>query len=144
MFTPMYRAKSRETNEFIYGLPYQDGFGVWFMHSRKDKHSPIELIPETITIGTGRKDKNNVMIFEGDIVNIPSAISDECHKYVILYNKNTMAFELRLVYEEFNSFSYAGSTFPSFFTSCEYCSEEIEVVGNIFDMMPRLKNGRYI
>ena len=68
MFTPTYRAKSRETNEFIYGLPYQDGFGVWFMHSRKDKHSPIELIPETITIGTERKDKNNVMIFEGDIV----------------------------------------------------------------------------
>lgn len=134
-----YRGKAVKTGEFVYGIPFQDGFDNWCMSIKKGPGAGIQLIPETITISTGRKDKNNVEIFEGDIVKIPSAISDEVRKYVILYNENTMAFELHFIHEESNSFSYASNTFPSFFTSYEYCPGEIEVVGNIFDTIPRLR-----
>ena len=134
-----YRGKTVETNEFVYGIPFQDGFGNWCMSVRKGSGAGVQLITETVTICTGRKDKNNVEIFEGDIVKIPSAVSDENHRYVILYNENTMAFELHFVHEESNSFSYTGNTFPSLFTSYEYCPAEIEVVGNIFDTIPRLR-----
>jgi uncharacterized phage protein (TIGR01671 family) len=134
-----YRGKAVEAGKFVYGIPFQNGHGNWCMPTDKGMGFCTEVVPETITISTGRKDKNNVEIFEGDIVVIPSAISDECCKYVILYNENTMAFELHLVHEESNSFSYVSNTFPSFFTSYAYCPGEIEVVGNMFDTVPRLR-----
>jgi len=134
-----YRGKAVKTGEFVYGIPFQDGFGNWCMSTKKGCGAGVQLIPETVTISTGREDKSNVEIFEGDIVVIPSAIADECRKYLILYNENTMAFELHLVHEESNSFSYVSNTFPSFFTSYTYCPGEIEVVGNMFDTIPRLR-----
>jgi len=133
-----YRGKAVK-GEFVYGIPFLNNCGNWCMPTDKGIGFCTEVIPETVTISTGRKDKNNIEIFEGDIVVIPSAISDECCKYVILYNENTMAFELHLVHEESNSFSYVSNTFPSFFTSYAYCPGEIEVVGNMFDTVPRLR-----
>lgn len=133
-----YRAMTDEFDGFIYNIPYVDGFGNWCM---KNPISGMRIIVkrETITIGTGKRDKNNIEIFEGDIIAIPSAVSDKIYKFVVGYSEKDMSFVLYEVNEKSNTFSKVGMYYDRIVNSCEFCSEDIEVVGNVFDTIPRLR-----
>lgn len=75
----LFRAKHYQTKQWVYGIPFRNpAYGldndayypqiipeVHGMHSSIDRCSVIE---ETIGQFTGLTDKNNTMIFEGDII----------------------------------------------------------------------------
>lgn len=70
----LYRAKSKKTNDFVFGIPLHDGSedfdfiqykAMWVLNS--DGYWRIEQIyPETLSQYIGFKDKNQKKIFVGD------------------------------------------------------------------------------
>lgn len=81
----------------------------------------FEVIPETVGEYTGLKDKNDKMIFEGDIVTMPRYGSGK-HKSVV-YFKN-------------GKFAVNGSNY----NFKDICPRNMEVIGNIYDN-PELLEG---
>ena len=130
-----YRALTDEFDGFIYNIPYVDGFGNWCMKNPiSDKG--IIVKKETITIGTGKIDKNNVEIFEGDIIAIPFLSTHDIHRFVVQYDSEYMSFTLHQMYKDSNEFCPIPMYFCQMAESLEYNLAEVEVVGNIFDMIP--------
>lgn len=91
------------------------------------------------TIEVGITDKNDIKIYEGDIVAIPLSTSDNIEQFVILWNNNEMAFMLHHLDEKCHTFSPIGYTWSSIRGDYEYIADEIEVVGNMFNTIPRLR-----
>lgn len=77
-----YRGQIEEFGKFIYGTAYKDELGNWCM--RDKDNNLFHPIPATITIETGLIDKNDTKAYEGDIVAIPSSISDNIEEFIIL------------------------------------------------------------
>lgn len=133
------RAKAKHNNEFVYGIPFVDGFGNWCMHNPEGSKDII-VVSESLSIGTGFLDKNNMEIFEGDVVAIPSNNSDLLEHFVVLYDKYEMAFMLYRVNKNSNTFLYVGRTWQSIRTNwSDYCVADVEVIGNVWDIIPRLR-----
>ena len=134
-----YRARLSTSNGYAIGIPIKDKLGNWSMSMIGYPDIRHEIIQETISVCTGKKDKNDEEIFEGDIIAIPSAISDMIYKFVVGYSEKDMSFVLYGVNEKSNTFSKVGMYYDRIANSCEFCSEDIEVVGNIFDTIPHLR-----
>ena len=136
----MFRAKSKEDGEWVYGgyfkaRGYLSGETLHFIAPKECESLPhgefdfaIEVAPETLGQYTGLTDKNGTKIFEGDLVRLVRRKTGELSKYV---------------YEVFWDDDYVG--FRMFFHKTGY-REEFDgvphwyvVVGNIHDNPELLK-----
>ena len=92
---------------------------------------PIEVLPETVGQFTGLCDKNGKKIFEGDIVKVDLGLGygdNENHIAYIEYQEDGMSFCLVEILEED-------------FGKCAEISDDLEVIGNIYDNPELLYNG---
>lgn len=69
----LFRGKSVETNEWVYGSYILEKYGntpyiCYFEYGTFVNIKQVEVIPETVGEFTGMTDKNGTKIFEGDIV----------------------------------------------------------------------------
>ena len=115
----IFRAKTVCDGDWVYG-------GIIWSPSRKrvfiySNFEECKATPETVGQFTGLTDKNGKKIFEHDIVRI--AVCGTYDNYVISYDKENARFVV-------------GDTGFLFWS---YISEEIEVIGNIFDNPELLK-----
>ena len=91
-----------------------------------NEHYDVEVLIDTVGQCSGKLDKNNREIFEGDIVKINSIFAESNEKfYIVEWVKEWSGLGLRTD-DELVSFDYIDS-------------DEIEIVGNIYDNQGLLK-----
>ena len=91
-----FRGKSKETGKWVYGYYIYSGLKHYIadnkaMYCEKVKTitNLTEVIPETVSQSTGLKDKNEAVIFEGDIMTFnptqPGVWPDQCKPHEVKY-----------------------------------------------------------
>lgn len=127
----LFRGKEKNSGEWIYGdlRHISDGHGGYILcivdntNGRNNDVTGVEVLPETVGQYTGLTDKNGKRIFEGDIV---SLVKHDSLIYKVVY--------VPCRYELVNSKGV------NCFVLDIYKSENIEVIGNIYDN-PELLGG---
>lgn len=132
----IFKGKSKESGEWIYGVPcYFDDSRhiVKYLYNAEGGYvvgaESEEVIPDTIGQYTGLKDKNGTKIFEGDIVtglfdfelSINAVVEFRDGAFGLLANQHNV--------EHFHPFT-------------SLCNIEYEVIGNIHDNPELLKGVR--
>ena len=128
----LFRGKRADNGQWVYGVPVigitSGVFMVWIESETKrgrwelslrDVVRQAEVIPETVGQYTGLDDKNDVKIFEGDVVRYLNSI--ESGNGVVKYDNCAFLFNWIDIDE-------TDSLLRHF-----QCSEELEVIGNIHD-----------
>lgn len=86
-----------------------------------------------LMLATGKRDKNNIRIFDKDIVNVAYINGDtnktEYVKYIVEYDKDVLAWKI----------SPVSGKQSEYFFEFEFNSEEFEVIGNIYQDTGLLK-----
>lgn len=131
----LWRGKQADTEEWIYGY-----FAGYFLNERGENTPRIlrsnngdleEVIPQTLNECTGKRDPNNNLIFEGDIIRLYSRLFDLDVTYVIKWN----AEELRFEAEKGNS------TSVDIVNNFTFICSHGDVIGNVHDNPELLENG---
>ena len=128
----LFRGKRADNGQWVYGVPVigitSGVFMVWIESEAKrgrgelslrDVVRQAEIIPETVGQYTGLDDKNDVKIFEGDVVRYLNSI--ESGNGVVIFD--TCAFLFNWI--DINEIDSLLRYFQ--------CSKELEVIGNIHD-----------
>lgn len=134
----LFRGKSEESGEWLYGLPDDEHHNAdfpcilpdWRIHSVNDVPDSWEVDPKTVGQFTGLTDKKGKKIFEGDIVERPCYCAWPYHlkRCVIAYGKD--GFEAR---------DHIGGLDSDYYTYRVIVSKDCVVIGNIHDNPELLK-----
>lgn len=126
----LFRGKRTDTKEWVYGWYCKYPFGRWPISdciipsdsANCGYFEHFEVIPETVSEYSGKKDKNGVEIFEGDIVNTKYG-----RKCVVYWFLNKPCFDLKPI-----------ETLENLKHKCPdewdlWRPEYLEVIGNIYE-----------
>lgn len=124
-----FRAWDKQLNSFLAHNEEDKTFSLHIFEDicKSDKYELLQC--------TGFRDRNDTLIFEGDIVSC-SFISDDTKK--IEYSLMIVSY-----INEIGAFVFKGTKFSSCFTdfiSTDYIQQEYEVVGNIYENLALLEN----
>ena len=136
----LFRGKSVETNEWVYGSYILEKYGntpyiCYFEYGTFVNIKQVEVIPETVGQFTGLTDMNGKKIFEGDIVSTKYKLG-RGHYYVfeVYYNENLCHFALTI-----NRGSYTKNKQYDWLQLTSLKANKVEVIGNIHDNIELLK-----
>lgn len=116
----LFRGKSVDKNEFVYGLPYSSCYDEEIDQIVvQDYH--VDIKTETIGQFTGLTDKNGVKIFENDIIKYYQPYSKKWETNIVLWDNNFSCFGL---FEKDNIWCKESDWMKI---------EELEIIGNIHD-----------
>ena len=127
----LFRGKSADNGEWLYGMPFKTHIGIFIVYEENPhycgQYGYMEIDglgkvdPDTISQYTGLKDKSGKKIFEGDIAQIG--------------HSNKLAY---LVFEEYQ-WIFKMPNLPSWRHRLENNSAKYKIVGNIWDNPELLK-----
>ena len=136
----LFRGKSVETNEWVYGSYILEKYGntpyiCYFEYGTFVNIKQVEVIPETVGQFTGLTDMNGKKIFEGDIVSTKYKLG-RGHYYVfeVYYNENLCHFALTI-----NRGSYTKNKQYDWLQLTSLKANKVEVIGNTYDNKELLK-----
>lgn len=126
----LFRGKRKDNGEWVYGDRITEPYGIVIQYYKDNKRIKAVVIPETIGQFTGLLDKNDVKIFEKDIIKfINGRLLD------VRFNGETLQWELTDVGVPDCEVNHLCNTLPLAELTVEACYGEMtsEVVGNIYD-----------
>lgn len=137
-----FRAYDKKENEMFYSNIYQDKTSMIFgLSNFLNECSDIE---DTLMQYTGLKDKNNVEIYEGDILKVLVAYTDydgfEYKRPSRVYNHRTKYVNIAVSFESGTFILDTDYTDSLYHTLWLWTQEDVEVIGNIYENKELLNN----
>ncbi len=129
----IFRAKAVGTNEWVYGSLVKESVEDWIEYSIIDKEGDTYIIhEETIGEYTGLRDKNQIRVYEGDIIRFLNDL-----KRVVARETEYIVGEIKWIdgafwchYEDEENLTRLVSVMESYW--CEEMEQnQIEIIGNI-------------
>lgn len=111
-----FRGKDNNGNWIFGDLIYCGDTGLSEIRSSKDKHFE-DVMPETVCQYIGKKDKNGVEIYEGDIF---ESYGNKLYHYIVEYSTFHCAYFGKCIETDYKGLA-------------DINNQPIEVVGNIYD-----------
>lgn len=120
----LYRAKRHPDGEWVYGLPRYDNVEDGIITAFETLDGKIHFIDvETLGEFTGLTDKNNINIFDGDVVKIDGKYT----RYIVYSPEHTAFCAMRFIDKQQSELTGTlGDGYDNY-------KRQYEVVGNIYD-----------